>query len=260
MTREDTVKFTRNLPAALGLTLLAILARPTVVAAEEIKVLCSNGIQSVMQDLVPKFEKATGHKVVIEYNLAAVLTKQIESGAPFDLAILTPSLVDGLIKQGKIVPDTRTTLARTGLGLMIRAGARKPDISTTDAFKRALLDAKSIAYAKQGASGVYFAELIQKLGLSESLRSKSRLTATGEEVGQSVARGEVEFGVLPLSEILPVKGAELLGMFPADVQSYIVMTAGVSAGAKQGQVARELIEFVTAPAALPVIKAKGMEQ
>jgi molybdate transport system substrate-binding protein len=254
------MKLNRSLVVALALTLLSVLVQPAALAAAEITVLCSNGIKAVMEDLVPKFEKATGHKVIIDYNLAAVLKQKIEGGTGFDLAILTPPLVDDLIKQGKMAADSRTMLARSGLGLLIRTGGHKRDISTTDAFKRTLLEAKSIAYAKVGASGVYFAELVQKLGVADTLKSKSRLTATGEEVGESVARGEVELGVLPLSEILPVKGAELLGMFPADVQSYIVMTAGVSAGAKQGQAARELIKFVTAPAALPVIKAKGMER
>ena len=254
------MKLNRSHVVALALTLLSALVQPASLAAAEITVLCSNGIKAVMEDLVPKFEKATGHKVVIEYDLAAVLKQNIEGGTAFDLAILTPPLVDDLIKQGKVAADSRTMLARSGLGLLIRAGGHKRDISSTDAFKRTLLEAKSIAYAKVGASGVYFAELVQKLGVADALKSKSRLTATGEEVGESVARGDVELGVLPLSEILPVKGAELLGMFPADVQSYIVMTAGVSAGAKQGQVARELIKFVTAPAALPVIKAKGMER
>jgi molybdate transport system substrate-binding protein len=254
------MKLSRSLCAVLAFTLLAILAHPPAAAAAEITVLCSNGIKAVMEDLVPKFEKATGHKVAIEYNLAAVLKERIEGGAGFDLAILTPPLVEDLVKQGQIAADSRTTLARSGLGLLIRSGGHKRDISTTDAFKRALLEAKSIAYAKVGASGVYFARLVEKLGVADALKSKSRLTATGEEVGESVARGEVELGVLPLSEILPVKGAELLGMFPADVQSYIIMTAGVGAGAKQGQAARELIKFVTAPAAVPVIKAKGMER
>jgi molybdate transport system substrate-binding protein len=254
------MKLNRSILAALALMLAAILGSASSVAAGEITVLCSNGIKTVMEDLVPKFEKATGHKVVIEYNLAAVLKQKIESGAGFDLAILTPPLVDDLVKQGKVAADSRTMLARSGLGLLIRGGGHKRDISTTDAFKRTLLEAKSIAYAKVGASGVYFGELIQKLGIADAVKSKSRQTATGEEVGESVARGDVELGVLPLSEILPVKGAELLGMFPADIQSYIVMTAGVSAGSKQGQVARDLIKFVTAPAALPVIKAKGMDR
>jgi molybdate transport system substrate-binding protein len=254
------MKFNRSIGLVLVLTILAIVAQPIRLSAAEITVLCSNGIKAVMEDLVPKFEKATGHKVVMEYGLAAVLKQRIESGAAFDLAILTPPLVDDLIKQGKLAADSRTTLARSGLGLLIRAGGHKRDVSTTDAFKRTLVEAKSVAYARVGASGVYFAELIQKLGIADALKSKSKLTATGEEVGESVARGDVELGVLPLSEILPVKGTELLGMFPADVQNYIVMTAGVSAGARQGQVARELIKFVTAPAALPVIKAKGMER
>jgi molybdate transport system substrate-binding protein len=254
------MKLNRSLFVALGLMFVSVLVQPSSVAAGEITVLCSNGIKTVMEDLVPKFEKATGHKVTIEYNLAAVLKQKIESGAAFDLAILTPPLVDDLVKQGKMAADSRTMLARSGLGLLIRAGGHKRDISTTDAFKRALLESKSIAYAKVGASGVYFAELIQKLGVADAVKSKSRQTATGEEVGESVARGDVELGVLPLSEILPVKGAELLGMFPADIQNYIVMTAGVNAHSKQGQVARDLIKIVTAPAALPVIKAKGMER
>jgi molybdate transport system substrate-binding protein len=254
------MKLNRSLFAALGLMLVSMLVQPSSVAAGDITVLCSNGIKTVMEDLLPKFEKATGHKVTIEYNLAAVLKQKIESGAGFDLAILTPPLVDDLVKQGKMAADSRTMLARSGLGLLIRAGGHKKDVSTTEAFKRALLEAKSIAYAKVGASGVYFAELVQKLGVADAVKSKSRQTATGEEVGESVARGDVELGVLPLSEILPVKGAELLGMFPADIQSYIVMTAGVNANSKQGQAARDLIKFVTAPAALPVIKAKGMER
>ena len=133
-------------------------------------------------------------------------------------------MIDDLIKEGKIVADSRTPLARTGLAIAIRAGSRKPDIATVEAFKRSLLGAKSIAYAREGASG------------------------------------EAEFGVLPVSEILPIRGAELAGTFPVDLQSYIVMVAGVSAGARQGNAARDLVGFLAAPAALPVIKAKGMER
>jgi molybdate transport system substrate-binding protein len=159
-----------------------------------------------------------------------------------------------------IAAETRTTIARVGLAIAIRSGARKTDISTTDAFKRALLGAKSIVYAKEGASGVAFTALAQRLGITEDLKAKSKTTATGEEVSESVLRGESEFGVLPVSEIVPVKGIEVMAPFPADVQTYVVMVAGTGSGARQSAAAGDLIKFLTSPAALPAIKAKGMER
>ena len=229
-------------------------------AEDAIRVLCSNGLKAVVEDLVPKFERETKHKVSVQYGLAASLKQRIENGEAFDVAFLTPAAMDDLVKQGKIVAETRATIARTGLGIAIRKGARKPDVKTADSFKRALLDAKGIAYAKEGASGVAFAALIQKLGIANDLKAKSKLTVTGEEVGEAVLHGDSEFGILPLSEILPIKGAELGGMFPADVQSYIVMQGGVSRSSKQQAIANDLLKYHTAAAALPVITAKGMER
>ena len=252
------MKFNR-LVSAVWLA-VAILIDPVAAQTGDIKVLCSNGFKAVMDDLAPQFERATHHKVSVRYGLAARLKEQIEAGEAFDLAILTPAAIDDLIKARKVVPDSRTVLAQSGLGIAIRAGAQKPDITTVDAFKRSLLRAKSIAYAKEGASGVAFATLIQRLGIADDLKAKSRLTATGEEVGQSVVSGEVELGVLPVSEILPIRGAELLGAFPADAQSYIVMVSAIGAGTKASRAAGDFVEFLTAPSALPVIKAKGMER
>ena len=243
-----------------GFVTLTVLAQPGLASAAEIKVLCSNGIKAVMEELVPQFEQATRHKILIRYGLSAALKRQIEAGEPFDIAVLTPPLIDDLVKQGKIAGDSRATLARSGMALAIRTGAAKPDIRTTDALKRTLLASKSLAYAKEGASGVFFIALLEKLNLAEALKSKSKLTTTGEEVSASVARGEVELGVLPVSEILPVRGIEVLGTFPSDVQGYVVMVAGVSPTAAQGAAAKELITFIMAPAALPVIKKKGMER
>jgi molybdate transport system substrate-binding protein len=243
-----------------GFVTLTVLAEPGLAGAAEIKVLCSNGIKAVMEELVPRFEQATRHTITIRYGLSAALERQIEAGEPFDIAVLTPPLIDDLVKQGKIAGDTRATLARSGMALAIRAGAAKPDIRTTDALKRTLLASKSLAYAKEGASGVFFVALLQKLNLAEALKSKSKLTTTGEEVSASVARGDVELGVLPVSEILPVRGIEVLGTFPADVQGYVVMVAGVNPAAAQSAASRELIKFIMAPAALPVIKKKGMER
>jgi molybdate transport system substrate-binding protein len=243
-----------------GLAVAILLVHPVAAQTGDIKVLCSTGFKAVMEDLVPQFERATHHKVAVRYGLAAVLRQQIEAGEAFDLAILTPAAIDDLIKVQKVAADSRTILAQSGLGIAIRAGARKPDITTVEAFKRSLLGAKSIAYAKEGASGVAFAALIRRLGIAEDLKAKSKLTATGEEVGEAVVRGEAELGVLPVSEILPVRGAELLGTFPADTQSYIVMVAAVAAGAKAGDAARDLVKFLVAPSALPVLTAKGMER
>ena len=239
---------------------LFLLFQSNIANAAEIQVLCSNGLKAVLEDLAPQFEKASGHKVVVKFGLAAGFKQQIESGTAFDVAVLTPPMIDDLIKQGRMAADSRAVIARTGLGIMVRAGARKPDVRDTEAFKRSLQGARSIAFAKEGASGVAFANTIEKLGIAASLKTKLKPTASGEEVNDLVVRGDAEFGILPLSEILAVKGAELGGMFPADVQTYIVMATAVSSNAKQAAAARDLIKFLMAPAALPAIKAKGMER
>jgi molybdate transport system substrate-binding protein len=245
---------------AVVFVLLSILSISVAAQAAEIRVLCSNGLKAVMEDAAAQFERASGHKVVTKFGLAAGFKQQIEAGEAFDLAVLTPALIDDLIKQGKLAADSRAVIARTGLGLMIRAGARKPDVSTTEAFKRSLLGAKSIAFAKEGASGVAFTALIEKLGIASDLKTKLKPTSTGEEVNDLVVTGGADFGVLPLSEILPVRGAELGGMFPSDVQSYIIMVGAVGSNAKQNAAARELLKFLMAPTTLPMIKAKGMER
>jgi molybdate transport system substrate-binding protein len=251
---------TRRLVTVAAFAILLMLGQTGAAYAAEIHVLCSLGLKSVVEDLVPQFERTSGHKVVVEYGLAAQFKQQIEGGKDFDLAILTPALIDDLIKQSRMAADSRAVIARTGLGLMIRAGGRKPDISSTDAFKRALLGAKSIAFAKEGASGVAFVATIDRLGMTETLKSKFKPTGSGEEVNDLVVRGEADFGVLPLSEILAVKGAELGGMFPTDIQTFITMAGAINPKAKQGAVARDLLKFLTSPGVLPTIKAKGMER
>ena len=249
-----------RLAYGVAFALLFILGQPGAASAADIQVLCSNGFKAVLEELAPQFERASGHKVNVKFGLAANFKQQIDGGESFDLAILTPALVDDLIKSQKMAADTRTVLARTGLGIMIKTGARKPDVRTTDSFKKSLVDAQSIAYAREGASGVAFAALIEKLGLAESLKPRLKPTASGEEVNDLVVRGGAQYGILPLSEILAVKGAELGGMFPADVQTYITMATGVSSKAKQAAAARDLIKFLMTPAATTVVKAKGMER
>ena len=251
----------RSRRASLTLAAMMALAASSesqLVSAAEISVLCSNGFKAVMEELVPQFERASGHSVVVRYGVSTLLKREIDAGQAFDIAVLTPQLIDDLVRQGTIAADTRTPLARSGMGIAIRPGAARPDISTTDALKRTLLSS-SIAYAREGAGGLFFADLAKRLEIADALQPKSKITTTGEEVGESVARGDAALGVLPLSEILSLRGVEVLGPFPADVQGYMIMVAGVSSKSPQRTAARALITVLTAPAAMPVMQKRGME-
>jgi molybdate transport system substrate-binding protein len=230
------------------------------VSAAQITVLSSNGFQAVMEDLAPRFERTFNRKVAVTYDLASTLKGRIEAGEAFDLAILTPAAIDDLVKAGRIAGDSRTELARAGLGFAIRAGMSKPHIATAESFKRTLVDAQSLAYVKEGASGVAFAALVQRLGMTDALTAKSRLTATRDEVADAVRSGQAELGVLPISEILPLPGIQLGGAFPPDLQTYIVMVAGASAKTANSTAVGELIHFLMAPEANPIVTAKGMER
>ena len=245
----------RIVAVALGVVLT--LAQASAVQAAEIKVICSTALRTVMRDLVPQFQRATGHRVAIEYGVSTAIQRRVEAGEQFDAIFLTVSQLDALIKGGKIVPETRTEIARSGMAIAIHAGAARPDISTVEALKRTVLAAKSISYAKEGASGIYFIALARRLGIEDKLNLRG--TDSGDAVGAAVASGMAELGILPVSEILPVQGAELLGEFPKDVQEYALTVGGVAVGASQPGVARELIAFTKTRAAAPLIRKKGME-
>ena len=248
-----------HITAAARLVGLAVLLHGTAAHAEEIRVLSSNGIKAVVDELAPQFEKATKHKVTTVFGLASALKTRIDGGERFDIAILTPPLLDDLIAKGTVAAASRSVVARVGLGLMIRAGARKPDVSTVDAFTRTLLDARSISYATAGASGVAFVATIEKLGIGAAIKAKARPAASGEEVSANITSGASDLAVLPVSEILPVRGAELGGLFPAEVQTYVLMAVGVSAK-MQGSAAKDFVTFLMSPANSAVIRAKGMER
>jgi molybdate transport system substrate-binding protein len=237
-----------------------VLALAAPAHAAEINVLCSNGLRAVVEELTPKFEQKTGNKLLLKFEPSTQIQKRIEAGEPFDLAVMTTALIDQEIKAGKLAADSRTIIAKSGLGLSIRSGAKKPDIKTVESFKQALLSAKSLTYATAGASAAPFEALVDKLGIAAQVKPKYNLRETASQVGEVVANGNVEIGVAPVSEILPVKGVELVGAFPADVQSYVVMTAGVNVNARQKTAAKAFVDFLTAPANVAVIKAKGMER
>lgn len=241
------------------LVLLAVMLAARAAGAEEIRVLSSVGIKAVIEVLAPEFERATKHKVTTVFDLAGVLKTRIEGGEPFDVAILTAPLVDELVSKGRISAATRTEIARVGLGLMIRAGAPKPDVSTSEAFRKTLLGAKSITYVTTGASGVAFLATIEKMGIADAIKAKAKPAANGDQVNSNILTGAADLAVLPISEILPVKGAALGGVFPSAVQTYVVMAAGVNANAKSS-VGREFITYLMLPMKSAVIRDKGMER
>ena len=237
--------------AALALALLA-----SEVQAAEIKVLASTAVKTTLEELAPQFEKATGNKADLTFAPAAALKVKIDEGAAFDVAILAAGVTDSLSGSGKI--DTPpTTIAHSGIGVAIRKGAPKPDISTSGAFKQALLNAKSIGFTAAGATGAYLKTLFEKLGIADELKPKIKLLPGA--AGEAAASGEVEMGMTQISEILPYANAELLGPLPPDIQSYTYFSAAVSTVSKESDVAKAFIKFLAAPQALAVIKAKGME-
>jgi molybdate transport system substrate-binding protein len=235
----------------LALPLLASQAQ-----AAEIKVLASTAVKTTLEELGPQFEKATGNKVDFDFAPAAILKTKIDQGTAFDVAILTVPVTDSLAGAGKI-DTTRTTIAHSGIGVAIHKGAPKPDISTTDAFKRTLLNAKSVGFTAAGATGAYLKTLFEKLGIADELKPKLKLLQGA--AGEAAANGDVEIGMTQISEILPYANAELVGPLPSDVQSYTYFSAAVSAASREADVAKAFIKFLAAPAALAVIKAKGME-
>jgi molybdate transport system substrate-binding protein len=240
-----------------ALALTFILAQPVTPDAAEIKVWTARAIATVLTEVGPQFERTTGHHLNVYSGLPADFLRRANAGEPFDILITGSSPVDEWIKDGKIIAETRTDIVRSGIGVEVRAGAGKPDISSVEAFKRALLDAKSIAYLRVG-SGIYVAGLVERLGIAEVIKSKVTRPES-DIVSELVAKGEVELGVVVITQILTTPGVELVGPLPPEIQSYVMFTAGVSANSRVLDAARQLIKFLTGPTAIPVIKAQGME-
>jgi molybdate transport system substrate-binding protein len=209
-------------------------------------------------ELVPQFEKASGHKVVTNWAGTADIVKRIKAGEYADLVVVAANSLDELAKLGTIVPGSRVDIARSGIGMAVRKGAARPGIASGGALERTLLSAKSIAYSS-GPSGVYLAGLFERLGIAEDLKPRLKKVPPGASAGEAVARGEAEIGFQQVSELVNVAGIDYLGPLPAEVQLVTVFSCGVHAGAKQPAAARALVKFLTAPAAVPVIRKCGME-
>ena len=229
----------------------------------EVNVMSSGGFTAAYRDLTPEFERATQNKVVTAYGASMggapdSIPSRLQRGEPADVVILAAPALDELIKQGKVVAGSRVDLARSIIGMAVRAGAPKPDISSVDALKRTLLQAKSIAYSAS-ASGVYLStELFPRLGIADQIKGKSKRIES-ERVGTVVARGDAEIGFQQVSELLPIPGIDYVGPLPPEVQQVTIFSAGVAVGAREPEAGRALIKFLASPAAVPAITKSGLE-
>lgn len=244
----------------LAMAVLLLAAGPA--AAAEISVLSTTALRGVMQTLVPDFERASGNKIAIAFMPSGAAKKLIDDGAVKpDVAIVTDTQIAELIRSGKMAAGSGTNIARLAMGVAVRAGAPKPDISTPEKLKAALLAAKTVAYTDPeggGASGVLVAKMLERLGIADAVRAKARLT-TGP-VGELVASGEGEIGMQQIPELKAVPGVEIVGPLPGNLQTVTVLAAGVSATAKEPAAARAFVQFLTAPDAVTVITATGMDK
>jgi molybdate transport system substrate-binding protein len=208
--------------------------------------------------LAAQFERQSGHKVTVDFEVNPAVKKRIEAGESFDIAVLNPPVLDDLIKQGRIVSGSRTVIGRAGIGAAIRAGAPTPDISTVEAFKRTLLSYNAVAYPGEGMSGKYFAGLVERLGIGVEMKPKMRPMPAEYNV-EVVSSGEADMVVVVASRISGVKGVQFLGTIPQELQTWIGFTAGLNSKADQAPAARELLRFFTTPAAEKIIRAAGVE-
>jgi molybdate transport system substrate-binding protein len=227
--------------------------------AAEIRITCSGAMRPALEELAPQFERASGHKLAITYASTGVIRERALAGDAGDLVIFAGPAVEDVVRAGRLA--AKVDLVRSGVGVGVRAGSPRPDLSSAEAFKRTLLAAKSVAYIDPkagGSSGIYVDGLLQRLGIADQVRAKAVLVQGGA-VAEHVADGEAEIGVHQISEILPVAGVTLVGPLPADIQNFTVYAAGLGTAAKDQALAKGFVEFLTGAHAIPIIKAKGMQ-
>jgi molybdate transport system substrate-binding protein len=228
---------------------------------DEIKLLALQSPQIIINELAAGFERRTGYRIVqlLHHRDMPIHAKQrADAGAAFDAAFVVPAVLDALTNEGKVVAATRKNFLRVPIGVAVRAGATKPDISSVDAFKRTLLDARSIAVLKAGISGPYLDGLFERFGIAAEMKAKAKRPET-DTVGELVAAGEAEIGVTAIATLIATPGLDIVGPIPKEIQSYVSFAGAVSSTAAVPDIAKELIDYVTGPDALSVIQAKGME-
>jgi molybdate transport system substrate-binding protein len=250
----------------LFFALIAIVAGTLFLApafaaqGSSIHLLVSNGLKASMEDLEPTCEASVGHLLDIQYNSTASVKKSIEAGERFDLTMITTEAIEDLVKQGRLAGDTKTSIGRSELGIGIKSGVPKPDIKTVEGLKKALLEVKSITYPQDGASRGYIEKMFDRLGIATEVKPKIILAPGSGPATQSVADGKAGFVITLFSEILPVKGVDILGALPGEFQSDIKFSAAASTAASDKQAAKAVIACVTGSKATPLLKAKGIDR
>lgn len=231
---------------------------PRAVLAAEIKIISSVAMKGIVLEVAPAFEKASGHRVVAAWAGTEAVTRRIREGEVVDVVLIAAANIDSLTAAGKLVAGSRADVARSGIGVAVPAGLPRPDISSGEAVKRAVVAAGSVAYSS-GPSGFYLADLFARMGIAEQIKHKVKQTPSGVQVGEVVARGEADLGFQQMSELLHLKGIDYLGPLPPDIQHFTVFSAGLHATSTAPGAARALIRFLTSPEAGPVIRKMGMD-
>jgi molybdate transport system substrate-binding protein len=262
MIGKPFTRYAADVGGAIGLaSLLLGLTAVSAARAAEIKVMSTVAMSATLDELKPTFETTTGNRVTMVYGLIADLRKRILEGETADVMILSRAALDELQSQGKVASGSIVNLASSYVAIAVRAGAAKPEIGSVDTLKRALLAAKSIVYAdpaKGGASGVYFAKVLDRLGIADQMKSKTILVP-GAQAAEIVAKGEADMGVAQASEIVPIAGAQLVGPLPGDLNNVTVFAAGIGPASKDPAGAKAFIQHVTGPVGAGVLKSKGMD-
>jgi molybdate transport system substrate-binding protein len=239
----------------------ALCLAPTSAAqSSPVHLLVSNGLKASMEDLQKTCAAAVGHPLEIRYNSTSSVKKSIEAGDRFDVTMITTEAIEDLVKQGKLAGDSKVSIGRSELGIGIKSGVPKPDIKTVNGLKKALLEVKSITYPQDGASRGYIEKMFERLGIAAEVKSKIILAPGSGPATQSVADGKAGFVITLFSEILPIKGVDILGALPGEFQSDIKFSAASSAAASDKQSAKAVIACVTGSKATPVLKAKGIDR
>src|SRR6267154_5319107 len=247
-----------SLTAAASMLGLALVMSPmTDLQAAELKILAGGSMTGSLNELGPQFERASGHKLTIHFDSTPNLIKQAASGEPFDLAVAPVDVFKDTAAKARFAPGPTTDIARVGYGVIVRAGAPKPDISTPDAFKSTLLAAPSVAFLPASAAGAYVTKVFDRLGIAEEMKAKTKVLTAPAQIAPAVAKGDAELGVF-LTNVLIAPGVELVGPFPGDLQQELVFTSAIAADTKEADAARALIDYLKTPAAVAVIKAAGM--
>jgi molybdate transport system substrate-binding protein len=251
------------LGAEVSIAIVCFLSIASVVDAAEIKLLSGSAVVPPMDVLIPQFEQSTGHKVIADFDGAiGAMAKRIENGEAADVIVVSRPQIDSLQKLGKVVPGSAVEVGRLGIGVFVRKGAPKPDISSVEAFKRTLLAAKSIGYNDPAAGApvsIYLIGAFERLGIIEQMKPKTVVFKQRSERFAAVSRGDVEIGFNQISEILAVPAVELVGSLPAVIQNYTVFTAAIVASTKQPDAAKAFVHFIASPAAAAIMKVKGFE-